>query len=307
MGDWQAFAGQVFTEWRLQPFNDEPDNAQHVIPSFPIPDWWPKIVAIDWGWDAYTCIGWGAISPSGRLYVYRVYKERQKYIPEWIRDFLNHSGSEIDNIKRIKICHSALQHRGEPKTILEQVNDTLKANGITIPVELGKKDRIGGKLLIHEYLRWKTIPAKVLQQSFNSGLADKINKFEGPDAYEEYCAFFRPENPELLPKVQIFEECQDLIEIMPDCVYDDKNTEDVKEFKGDDPYDMFRMLLENAHEFVNESSREQHERSKIDKILRTFNETGDATRFYRAMEQVETYSGPMPVRRFNKSRNHRRH
>jgi hypothetical protein len=73
LGDWYVFEGQVFDEFRLEPLPDEPANAQHVIEPFAIPFWWPKIISIDWGFKAYTFVIWWAISPSGRVYIYRAY------------------------------------------------------------------------------------------------------------------------------------------------------------------------------------------------------------------------------------------
>ena len=311
-GDWNAFAGQVFSEFRIMPFGDEPENAQHVIDSFPIPNWWPKVIAIDWGWDANTCIGWGAIAPNGRLYIYRIYNEPNKYIAEWIRDLINLSGSELDSVRKIKICHSARQQRGETKTIEQQVSEAFLSQGVTTPVELGKKDRIGGKMLVHEFLRWKTIPHKILQQNFDQELADKINRIHGPEEYDKYMKFFQPENPELLPRVQLFDkECQPLIDVIPSCVYEqkeNKNSEDVAEFKGDDPYDMFRMLLESVDEYVRDASVEFQQRQTIDEILKRYNQTNDTTSFYRAMERVEN-NGPIhkPIRLFHRSRRLRLH
>src|SRR5678815_4971800 len=158
---------RVFTEWRIRPFHDEPDNARHVIPAFDIPTWWPRVISIDWGWDAATAIIWGAISPQGQVFVYRVYNEKYKYIKDWTRDLTNLSRHELASIKRIVICHSAGQQRGEPKTIQEQVNEALLNNGFSVQCELGKRDRVGGKMLIHEYLRWKTIDARVLEKTYD--------------------------------------------------------------------------------------------------------------------------------------------
>jgi len=306
-GDWFAFAGQVFTEWRIEPFKDEPPNACHVCDRFPIPSWWPRIIAIDWGWDANTCIGWGAIAPNGQVYVYRIYNEKQKYIHEWVRDLVNFSADEISSIRKVKICHSANQHRGETKSIFEQVGEAFKNNGFPIQLELGKRDRIGGKLLLHEYLRWKTIPEKILRQNYNERLAQQILRNYGTEKYEAYEKMFIPEIEDNLPKLQLFrQETQALQEIIPNCQYEqkeDKNTEDVAEFKGDDPYDMIRMLLESADEYVKESSEEYKNRQTLDGVIRKFHETKDATSFYRSMENIE--AGNKPAIAYRRSRRHR--
>jgi len=305
-GDWFAFAGQVFTEWRLQPFRDEPDNARHVIPSFPIPTWWPRIVSIDWGWDANTSIIWGAIAPNGQVYVYRVYNHRNKYIKDWVRDFVNLSSGETQAIRRIKICHSATQERGEPKTILEQVNDALKENDFPVQCFLGKRDRVGGKMLIHEYLRWKTIDEKILRQSYNENLANAILRQYGQERYDAYNKIFIPEIEDNLPKLQLFDkETTELQEVIPNCQYEqreNKNTEDVAQFKGDDLYDSLRILLESADEYVKEARDEFATRQVIDNVVAQFHKNQDATEFYRSMEVVEAKSvqNYEPVRRYHR-------
>lgn len=286
-GDWYTFSGQVFEEWRIEPFNDEPENARHVINPFVIPSWWPRVIAIDWGWNAPTCIGWAAVSPLGKVFLYRVYNETGKYIPEWIRDFINLTGTEFDTVKKITICHSASQQRGEPETIYQQVNEALKANGISITARLGKRDRIGGKLLVHEYLRWRPKPKLDSRLVFDQELADRIYRNRGTAALNEYLNLFKEENVEILPKLQIFGEgCNPVIDAIPTCVYEEKEgkvSEDVAEFNGDDPYDMLRMLLESVDSYVNESLEEFNERKKLDEIM----QEKDMTAFYRRMEYME--------------------
>jgi hypothetical protein len=73
-GDWWAFAGSVFPEFRVEHFGDEPENALHVIEPFDIPSWWPVVIAIDWGFKAHTWAGWFALSPDGQsLFIQRIF------------------------------------------------------------------------------------------------------------------------------------------------------------------------------------------------------------------------------------------
>lgn len=318
LGDWYTFSGQVFTEWRIEPLDGEPENARHVIDPFPIPDWWPKIVAIDWGWQAQTVIGWAAISPEKRVYIYRIYAVAKTYIPQWCADFIRLSRDEFSNIRDVVICHSAGQNRGEPHTILQQIQNALNTElKEKAPiVRLGKRDRIGGKMLVHEYLRWHPKSCQpVPMDKFDSELAERILRNYGMGKYNEYMGFFKPQPPESnLPKLQVFAESPEgtsndsLIDTIPLCMYEDKNDknkspEDVKEFDGDDSYDMLRMLLESADRYFEESKNEQDTRFKRDQIINDYATSGDATSFYRRMERLETTSpGIGPVRRFNRKR-----
>jgi hypothetical protein len=170
-GDWDTFEGQVFEEWRSERFPDEPSHALHIIPKegfFELPDWWPRIVSVDWGFAAHTWMGWGAISPDSRLYGYREYFKKKKYIQDYATDLLRLSGEE--QIRGVVLCHSAFAHRGEPKTIAQQFTD---ACGIE-PIN-GGRDRKGGKLLVHEYLRWKPKPkTKIPLANFDREVAGEI-------------------------------------------------------------------------------------------------------------------------------------
>lgn len=318
LGDWYTFSGQVFVEWRIEPLDGEPENARHVIDPFEIPDWWPKVIAIDWGWTAPTVIGWAAISPTGRVFLYRIYSQNKTYIEQWVSDLIRLTGDEFSNVKDITICHSANQNRGEPHTILQQIQAALNSHlGHTAPaVRLGKKDRLGGKMLVHEYLRWIPRPTKAVPiEQYDEALAERILRLHGMQKYHEYLSFFQEQPPETnLPKLQVFTESPEgqpndaIIDCMPLCMYEekgekDKTPEDVKEFDGDDPYDMIRMLLESVDRYVTESSREHDRRTERDKILTKYMQTGDTTQFYRSMERFESKSsGPQAVRRFHRRR-----
>ena len=67
-GDWDIFSGQVFTEWR----REVDDKPYHVVDPFPIPAFWTKWFAYDWGYNTYAGGIWLARDPaSDRIYGYR--------------------------------------------------------------------------------------------------------------------------------------------------------------------------------------------------------------------------------------------
>jgi hypothetical protein len=61
-GDWNIFAGQVFSEW---------NSAVHVVQPFPIEPSWYRFASMDWGYDKPFSIGWWAIDDQGRMIRYR--------------------------------------------------------------------------------------------------------------------------------------------------------------------------------------------------------------------------------------------
>lgn len=318
LGDWYTFSGQVFTEFRIEPLANEPSNARHVIEPFEIPFWWPRFIAIDWGWQAWTFIIWAALSPDGRLFIYRTYAEKKKPIKQWTSDLCDITGSEWANVVDVAICHSANQNRGEPHTILDQVQEAINTRIGTahnIPtVRLGKRDRLGGKTLLHEYLRWEPLrDIPVNEGEFDPVLAEKIYRLYGEKKYDEYRNFFAPKAAETnIPKLQIFERSpegrgnSELIDCIPMCRYNekgekDKTPEDVAEFDGDDPYDCTRILLERVNLYKDSVLTEHKQRTELDAILSQFAQTQDYNVLHRRMEKYESVNrGIRPVRRFHR-------
>jgi hypothetical protein len=294
-GDWDTYEGQVFKEFRLEPLSDEPGNARHVIEPIDIPAWWPRFIGIDWGYTAYTVIYWAALSPTGRVYVYREYAFKEKKIVDYLTDLINlTTPEERENLSKVRICHSADQNRGEPSTIYEQLSKALRHAEFKCGIELGEKNRLNGKLVMHEFLRWtqKESAAKVYGSDFDKEYADKLFRLYGQQAYVEYVKLFETEKEETnLPKLQIFDSCPMLIETIPACVYeesqeDGKKKEDVKEFDGDDPYDCIRILLGGIKEFQVTNAKDfEHAAKSQEAVAELAN--GDQTAFYRKMEFLE--------------------
>lgn len=246
-GDWLAFIGQVFKEFRPVKLDGEPTEALHVIQPFDIPHWWPRLVAIDWGFSALTFALFGAVSPDGELIVYREFSRRYAYITEWARDLRTLMAAE--NIRVTVIDPSAAKQHGHEKTIKQQVEEIFGR-----PVEAADNDRLGGKMLLHELLRWQ-----------------------------------RHENVEekILPKMKIFSSCPQVIEALQLCDYDEARPEDVKPFDGDDPYDTIRYLGKVYHRFINDSAFEFERVAKRAEILRQWEESGDYQTMARRMARLE--------------------
>ena len=315
-GSWTAYEGQVFNEFRDRRYSDEPEAALHVIPSFPIPDFWPRIVSIDWGTAAMCCVLYGAISPNRRVYIYREQAFFGDKIAIWAQEVKKYIDAE--NVKQIVICHSAGQDRGNPQTIQQQVETELGTEGNPRPITLSVRDRVGTKNLLHEYLRWrpKEVPkSEILPYSQEQG--EWILRNRGVDSYRSYLRLYEPPVEEELPKLLIFsdanvydgakhgapKETPYLVESIKSCVYDKTIKEDVAEFPGDDPYDDIRYLIAEVEKFFEESKDEFEKVQKREEILNRLSVTQDMTNFYimaRRQEAVE--SGPKPVARYHHKR-----
>lgn len=296
LGDWYTFEGQVFDEFRIEPLPDEPDNARHVIPKFPIPSFWPRLIGIDWGFAAWCFIIWAAVGPDGRIYIYRTYAVKKVKIRQWTRDLALLTGDEIDSVRDIRICWSAIQDRGMDQTIFQQVGEALSEAGFKCSLTMGDKNRVAGKQLVHEYLRWRPLPnVKQIIGEYDIDLANKIERLHGSDALKKYVGYYEPEIKELnLPRLQLFDvptegdkDAPQLSECIAECVYDDVKVEDVKEFTGDDPYDCLRILLNAVRDYFNDSKEQFEKQQRVGLAGKYLSETNDQTGFYRRCEAAE--------------------
>lgn len=298
-GSWDAYLGQVFEEFRDKKYPDEPENALHVVQSFEIPDWWPKIVAIDWGFapPAMTWIGYGAISPQKRIYIYREQAFQKTKIEEWaahVRDF-----TDMEQPRAIRICQSAAQNRGEDHTIVSQVSTALN-----YPVELsGNKpgSRIATKALLHEYMRWKPKynPARE-NVPYDEEHARWLLRNRGLREYQDYNKSFNPPEEETnLPKLMVFNSCPLLINAIKSCFYDKTNPEDVAEFPGDDPYDGLRIMVDCADRFFEDSVEEFKKVQRTEELTQKLQQNQDWNAFYRGARHLELEDDIKPVARYH--------
>jgi hypothetical protein len=305
-GDWYTFEGQAFGEYREFPNVGEPENAQHVIKPFEIPVWWPRLLAIDWGYSAMTCALWGAISPDKRLYIYREYVVNKTKIADWATEVGKLSIKET--LVDVILCASAWQNRGDESTVVEQFT---KYSGL-IP-RTADNSRIAGKLMVQEYLRWEQRPeARIVADpsTYDASLAAHILRVNGTEEYKKYLDSFNPSKGEdNLPKLQIFETISSIRKVIPLCVYDKqanvsgKPAEDIKEFKGDDPYDTLRYLIMGADRHLNSAVVAGEYEKKVHQVYSEFTRNQDYTALHRKMEMLErTKPKQVPVRRRNASR-----
>jgi len=287
-GDWHSFSGQVFGEFRPAHVEGEPEYAFHVVPNNTyLPAWWPRFVVIDWGFSANNYCLWCCVSPNGRLYFYREYAIKRAKISLWASEFKEINNGETD---RVLMCQSAWQNRGEEFLIAEEFEKYSKIHPMPV-----KNDRVAGKMMLHEYLRWEQIKRTSARnpQEYSQIEADQILRIKGWDAYVNYTKEFEVPAPETnLPKLQIFERCEMVKRVIPLCVYanksnvSNKDSEDVAEFPGDDPYDVARYACMEANTLSLDSVVVEKNKA-IAEITKQLVVDNDQTAFYRKMEHTE--------------------
>lgn len=138
-GDWDVFAGQVFTEWRRE---------KHVVEPFAIPEHWPRWMGYDHGYNTYASVLWFARDPqTERMFIYREL-------------YLNQTGvSEIARlIKQMEAGESVVPKMADPsiwkgagnQNTGDTVADMFEKEGIFFTP--ANNDRIAGKNAWHDAL-----------------------------------------------------------------------------------------------------------------------------------------------------------
>lgn len=135
-GDWNAFAGQYFKEWRRD---------VHVLRPFAIPVHWRRYAALDYGLDMLAAL-FIAVAPEGCAYVYR-----EVYRPGLI-------GSQAAEVLREAAGDEEIYAWLAPPDLWNRRNDTgrsiaeiFAAGGIRL--SRAQNDRVSGWMDLHEWLR----------------------------------------------------------------------------------------------------------------------------------------------------------
>lgn len=143
-GDWDAFAGQVFREFRRE---------VHVCRPFEIPKEWRRWRAIDYGYSAPACCLWLAIAPDETVYVYRELYVTQMRAAELAQRIIELSrGEDISYTFADPSMWSKTGHEGE------SIEETMRQNGLLL--DKADNDRLHGKQRVHDYLTLLTSPGE---------------------------------------------------------------------------------------------------------------------------------------------------
>ena len=189
-GNWDITEGAAFAEF-------DPDF--HVIPPFQIPVGWERVKGIDYGYASESACVWGAIDPSDRtLIIYReLYQKNLTGVD--LAQLITQMEIE-DPFSVAGVLDTAAWNR--TGTTGPTVGETLVRAGHKL--RRADKNRIQGKIQIHEYLK--------VQQSGR-------------------------------PRIQIFNTCPNLIRELQSITLDRSNPEDVDTHAQDHAYDALRYLI----------------------------------------------------------------
>ena len=206
-GDWNTFAGQVFTEWRDDPDHYHDRLNTHVIQPFLIPKEWRVLCSMDWGYTRPFSVGWYTFDKEGTMYrikeFYGICKEGTPNVgarmpAEAVAKEMKRIESEDPNLRGREITRV-----GDPAIWGSQGTESIGAifrrEGIYF--QKAVNDRINGKMQVHHRMAF-----------------DERGK----------------------PMLYVFNTNRNFIRTVPSLVYDQADVEDVDTDGEDHIYDELR-------------------------------------------------------------------
>jgi len=190
-GNWDISEGAAFAEF---------DPSIHVITPFEIPTWWERTKAVDYGYASESCCLWAAIDPEDKTII--IYREL--YEKGLTGEALGSKITELES-SEVKSITGVLDTAAWSRTGYTgpTIGETLIKEGHKL--RRADKNRIAGKIQIHEHLR----------QDRNTGR----------------------------PRLQILSTCTNLIKELQSLPLSRSNSEDVDTHSADHAYDALRYML----------------------------------------------------------------
>jgi hypothetical protein len=234
-GNWDIFMGQAFPEW---------NEKEHTCEPYELSPWYPKFICMDWGYAKPYCALGLSLDEQSRAIFYREHYGKEK-LPSRVAEEIIRA-YEGDNIRFVVLDKQCWSRTGNVKTIAEQLDDVFNKVGWSL--EQSDSDRLGGKLIFHEFLRTRSSLPPAPTVEMDDKWMERIRN-EGQEAIDE---FEKTQQNEILPKIRIFRPgvinmkrygCPNLIRTLPTLVLDEDNPDDVDTDGEDHPYDAARYGL----------------------------------------------------------------
>lgn len=189
-GNWDVSEGAAFTEFDLD---------LHVIDPFEIPIHWSRLKGIDYGYASESCCLWGAVDVNdGTLIIYRELYQKGLTGVDLASIISNMELEDPMSVPGV-LDTAAWSRTG---TTGPTVGETLQKAGHKL--RRADKNRVQGKIQIHEYLK---------------------------------------ESVSGRPKLQIFRTCKNLIRELQSIPLAKNNSEDVDTHASDHAYDALRYMI----------------------------------------------------------------
>lgn len=190
-GNWDVNEGAAFVEF---------DTSIHVIPPFDIPPNWSRLKGVDYGYAAESAVVWAAVDPSDdTLIIYRELYQKGLTGEDLAERMTAYEEGDAYSIPGV-LDTAAWNRTGYTGPTIGEI--LVRAGHKLRPAD---KNRLAGKVQIHERL--------------------KQNKTDGR------------------PKMQIFNSCPNLIRELQTIPVDRARPEDVDTKAADHAYDALRYLI----------------------------------------------------------------
>ena len=190
-GNWDINEGAAFVEF---------DTSIHVIPPFDIPPSWTRLKGVDYGYAAESAVIWAAVDPSDEtLIIYRELYQKGLTGDDLAERITAYEEGDAFSIPGV-LDTAAWNRTGYTGPTIGEI--LVRAGHKLRPAD---KNRLAGKVQIHERL--------------------KPNKTDGR------------------PKMQIFNSCPNLIRELQTIPIDKTRPEDVDTKAADHAYDALRYLI----------------------------------------------------------------
>lgn len=136
-GDWNGLSGNYFPEF---------SEGKHTCEAFPIPRWWRRYRALDYGLDMLACY-WFAVDESGRAWCYREVKQKDLVVSDAARTILEHTGMN----EHIDITFAPPDLWSRTKDSGKSMAELFMTNGVALVK--ASNNRVQGWLQVKEFLK----------------------------------------------------------------------------------------------------------------------------------------------------------
>lgn len=210
-GDWNAFIGQVFAEWRNNPDGYKTRQWTHVIDDFPLDESVKIFRGFDFGYSKPFAVIWIAIDHYGRMFLFKEYYGCTRQAD---------TGVQM-----------------EPKEIARRVREIEN----TDPALKGRKIQGIADPAIWQNTTGESIATMMEQEGVYFDRGDHT-RLAGLMQMHYRLAF----DSRGLPMLYVFRSCTNVIRTLPILIYDEKHPEDVDTSMEDHLYDAIRYVcMEN--------------------------------------------------------------
>ena len=190
-GNWEVNEGAAFVEF---------NPSVHVVPPYDLPLQWERVKGIDYGYASESCCLWAAVDPQDKtLIIYRELYKKGLTGEALGQSITEREQEEYRSVPGV-LDTSAWARTGYTGPTIGEV--LIKAGH---KLRRADKNRIAGKVQIHEYLKQATTESR--------------------------------------PRLQIFNTCPNLIKELQNIPLSKTNPEDVDTHAQDHAYDALRYLI----------------------------------------------------------------